>query len=121
MRRAQSAPLRLSPCVGFFRTCLFLARLFFDLLRLWGWRRFGGYGRCQGDRRRFGGMLDDRRNSVGRRYRITVLDLGPTRANQPFVGGDKRHVWIDEHPAGFGWYLHVKMQMIGRAALFFVV
>src|SRR6266436_4630303 len=46
-------------------------------------------------------------------------DLGPdlmaAAANQPLIGRDQRHVWIDPDPAVAGEHLHVEMQMAGGA------
>ena len=37
-------------------------------------------------------------------------------ADQPLIGGDQRHVGIDEHPAVTGRHLHVEVQVIAGAA-----
>ena len=46
-----------------------------------------------------------------------LLDFLTTRADQPLIGSDQRHIRVDERPTIFGQYLRVEVQMIGGAEL----
>src|SRR5579885_2748598 len=46
-----------------------------------------------------------------------LLDFCPALADQPLVGGDQRHIRIDENPPILGRHLHVEMQVIGGRTL----
>src|SRR5262245_46160812 len=46
-----------------------------------------------------------------------LSNFGAASPDQPFVGGDERHVRVDENPAVFCRHLKIEMQMVGGGAL----
>ena len=83
------------------------------------------FGRLYGDerrigepyRRRIGEPYGARRRRQSHGHGRVLPDLLTAAADQPLIGGDQRHVGIDEHPAVFGRHLRVEMQVVGRPAL----
>jgi len=62
-------------------------------------------------------MQNHRRLVGNRRRRLAWHDLGAAAADLPLIGGDQRHVGVHPHPADFGEYLNVEMNVVRGAVL----